>query len=60
MNIRDTVDSLMQKPVSRKQFLQHVGILMLIMIGIGPLLHSLSNSHHEPEDGGYGVAPFGH
>lgn len=58
MSVKENFDSLMQKPLSRKQFLQHVGILALAVIGLGPLLHLLTGSH-DKTDGGYGVTPFG-
>lgn len=45
MAIKQIVDKALQTPMSRKEFLKHAGLLMLVVIGVPSLLHALSESH---------------
>ncbi len=59
MDIKKNLNQLLSRPVTRKEFVKQLGILLLAVIGIGPLLHILSGSQHQSEADGYGIAPFG-
>ena len=59
MDFKKNLNQLLRRPVTRKEFMQHVGILLLGVIGLGPLLRILSGSQHQTDVGGYGVTPFG-
>jgi len=59
--IRDQIDELFSKEMTRKEFLQHVGSGMLILFGISGLLSALTQSkptQRQPSLG-YGASAYG-
>jgi arginine exporter protein ArgO len=63
--MKDNMSALLNKEVSRKEFLQHVGIAILALIGVGGLLKTLSESsknqlQQSSQSGfGYGSGTYG-
>lgn len=58
------INDLLQKEVSRKEFLKYIGVAILGVIGITQLLNNLQKSlapkqieHKQPT--GYGASPYG-
>lgn len=55
---------LLQKDVSRQEFLKYMGIGALTVVGIMPLLNSLTSVNMTPmakkSTQGYGSTPYGH
>ncbi|HUD20623.1 MAG TPA: hypothetical protein VMQ44_00975 [Candidatus Saccharimonadales bacterium] len=41
--IREAVGNLLAKPVTRKEFLSYVGVLLLALVGVSALLRSISD-----------------
>jgi hypothetical protein len=59
--MNDKVQSILQKEVSRKEFLQHIFFAVLAMMGINGLLKALSQSgspRRQPSMG-YGSSAYG-
>jgi hypothetical protein len=59
--MRDQIDALLSKEMSRKEFLQHIGSGFLILFGISGLLRALTQQH-TPSRGqgtGYGSSAYG-
>lgn len=53
---------LLSKEMTRKEFLVHVGMLLLIITGISGLLKTLSDPHlanHTKPTTGFGSGPYG-
>jgi hypothetical protein len=61
----DNFKDLLQKPMDRKGFLQHIGIGMLALTGVGVIVNSLVRSNSKSvllqQDGGisYGTSAYG-
>jgi hypothetical protein len=52
---------LLSKEITRKEFLLHIGLLLLIITGISALLKTLSNPHllTPPATLGFEAGPYG-
>jgi len=52
---------LLNKEMNRKEFLAHIGALLLAVIGIGALLRTLSDPHpgKKTSSNGYGSSNYG-
>lgn len=50
---------LLSKEMNRKEFLVHIGALLLAVIGISSLLRTLSNPHPSKRNSGYGSNNYG-
>lgn len=71
MSVKSTIDQTLQKPMSRRDFLSHVGALLLAVIGITSILHSLGLHDDAPRphtarsgsapkaQSGYGSSSYG-
>lgn len=59
--MRDQIDTLFSKEMSRKEFLQHVGSGLLIVLGISGMLKALNGqqSSSRPQGMGYGASAYG-
>ncbi|MCA9331647.1 hypothetical protein KC968_01755 [Candidatus Saccharibacteria bacterium] len=60
--IKEHINELFEKEMSRKEFVQYVGSSLLIVFGISGLLKSLSQLHSPPRqisDSGYGSSAYG-
>jgi hypothetical protein len=59
--IRDEINKLMNKPMDRKGFLQHIGATILIVTGITGLIAALTNPTGTERRGsaGYGGSRYG-
>lgn len=60
----NALHNLLQKDVSRQDFLKYMGVGVLTVVGIMPLLNSLTSGHMAPmgkkSNQGYGSTPYGH
>lgn len=57
------INDIMQKEVSRKEFLYYIGVALLSVIGVTAMLQNLSKLHggtNQKESLGYGASPYGH
>lgn len=57
-------DQLLAKPLTRKEFLLHLGLLAVAVTGITGLLHTISNpdllsSRHKKVSAGFGSGSYG-
>ncbi len=56
-------EQLLSKEMSRKEFLLHVGFLLLAITGISGLLRTISNpnlvNNHKQASVGFGSGPYG-
>jgi hypothetical protein len=69
MSVKQTVDELLAKPMSRKAFLGQVGALLLAVVGVSSILKSLgvhqsqTSSHSvqssQKVEEGYGDSAYG-
>lgn len=71
MALKNAVDQALKKPMSRRDFLAHVGAAMLAVIGVTTILHSLGlheagqsqtarvNSPTADGGGSYGSSAYG-
>jgi hypothetical protein len=67
MSNLNQLEQILTKEVSRKEFLQHVGVLILGVIGVSALMNrlsQLSGSRSEksaslPQSNGYGARSYG-
>lgn len=59
--INDTVQSLLNKEVSRKEFLQHVGFAIVAATGMATIIKSLQSHHVTPKslNHTYGASAYG-
>lgn len=60
--MRDQIDTLFNKEMTRKEFLQHVGSGILILFGISGLLNALAGqqkSGQRTQSMGYGTSAYG-
>ena len=58
--MREQIDELFGKEMSRKEFLQHVGSGLLIIFGISGLLKALTQQPKaQSRSTGYGVSAYG-
>ena len=53
------VKKFMEKPMSRKQFLAHMGATTLALTGVGGIIKSLSDLHSTKVSHGYGGSNYG-
>jgi hypothetical protein len=58
MAIKETISEVLNRPVSRREFLKQVGMLVLAVVGVTALLHSIKKPD-QTESGGYGLPPYG-
>lgn len=67
MALKNAVDQALKKPMNRRDFLAHIGVAMLAIIGVPTILHSLGlhdsgqpQANHVAESGGsYGGSAYG-
>lgn len=69
MSVKNAIDQSLQKPMSRRDFLGHIGALFLAVIGITSVLHSLGLHDDAPQqqaarstaaaNRGYGSSAYG-
>lgn len=58
--MKDQIDQLFAKEMTRKEFLQHIGSAMLILFGISGLLKALTSQSTKRENSfGYGSSAYG-
>lgn len=61
--MRREVESFLDKNMSRKDFLKHVGLLLLSVIGIGNIIKYISGTEYfsgiTNQAKGYGANPYG-
>ncbi len=60
--MKDQLQLLLDKEMSRKEFLQHIGAAILIFFGISGLLKALTHqqtSTAQPRDMSYGSSAYG-
>ncbi len=60
--MKDQINALLVKEMTRKEFLQHIGSAMLIMLGISGVLKTLTSLNagkSQKSEMGYGVSPYG-
>lgn len=58
--MRDQIDQLFAKEMTRKDFLQHVGSGMLILFGISGLIKAFTSHQPSKQTGfGYGASTYG-
>lgn len=46
---QNPIQSLLSKPLSRKEFLQHIGVLLLSVIGINQAIQHLLRHNPQPD-----------
>jgi len=51
------IQDLLQKEVSRKEFLRHLGIGLISIMGLSTLVKLSGYKHHDAH--GYGSSPYG-
>lgn len=56
--VKERIDEILHKPMSRQQFLKHIGLLMLAVTGITTVINTLEgkNSSKVSSNGGDGMA----
>ncbi len=59
MDYKKTLNKLLTKDLSRKEFLTHAGVAVLTMVGITRLLHSLHESYGSDGAGGKKASAYG-
>jgi hypothetical protein len=64
MNINKEIDKILKKPMSRKQFLQHIGMVLLGVLGVNAMISRLIQPEKHmpgaPEEGRrWGNGKFG-
>jgi hypothetical protein len=61
MNIKETVDSIVQKPMDRREFLWHVGAAGLAVVGVSGVLKALNDrqSSGRRASSSYGGSAYG-
>lgn len=57
--MRDQIDQLFAKEMTRKEFLQHVGSGILILFGISGLIKAFTQQPSKQSGFGYGVSAYG-
>ena len=58
--MKNQLDALLSKQMTRKEFLQHVGAALLILLGISQLLHALQTKPQgRSQTAGYGASAYG-
>ena len=61
--MKNEITTLMTKPMDRKDFLKHVGIVVLAVTGVTGLLaalnHGVSGVPSQTQHGGYGGSRYG-
>ncbi len=68
-NVRKNLNNLLEKPMDRRDFLKHIGIGAVLVVGLGPMLKLLSspakadgsnqNTHAAAGGYGYGDMAYG-
>ncbi len=56
--MRNELDALLSKRMTRKEFLQHIGSVLLVVVGAGALL-SAFKPQHKSYGSGYGSSSYG-
>jgi hypothetical protein len=59
MQLKQQLDTVLKKKVSRKEFLKHTGLGVVALSGVGTALRMLSSESHDTQTGGYGSAAYG-
>jgi hypothetical protein len=61
MEIKKTLDGLLQKDMDRKEFLAHVGVAGLAVFGVSNVIKSLTEGSgpRDKRSGGYGGSAYG-
>lgn len=64
MNLAPSIVELLEKPMDRKEFLRHMGVGALLIVGLGFLVRSsnLFTSNKSQQlgvSGAYGMSPYG-
>lgn len=60
--MKDQLQTLLEKEMSRKEFLQHVGAALLVLFGVSGLISSLTGrptQTQQTQDMGYGSSVYG-
>lgn len=58
--MKNEMQELFSKEMTRKEFLQHIGAALLIMLGISGLIKALLGQQKQPSSTvGYGVSAYG-
>jgi hypothetical protein len=63
--IKERVDELLTKPMNRRQFLKHAGLLVLAVVGVTNILNTLEPKQGETKQSassgapGYGASVYG-
>lgn len=56
--MKDQIEQLFSKEMTRKEFLQHVGAAALVVLGVSGLVNALQPKHHA-RTLGYGASAYG-
>ena len=63
MKTPESITALLQKPMDRRDFIQHIGVALLLATGGGMIIRSLGGlrgqSESKPSAGGYGSSAYG-
>lgn len=66
MFYKEKLEQLLNKPMTRQEFLRNVGLMLLGFIGLGSALNTLAHGHSHPESHnqlgvhhGFGGGKFG-
>ncbi len=54
-----SINQLLEKEVTRTEFLRHIGLAFLALVGVTSLLKSLETSSQPKRSGGYGRSSYG-
>ena len=57
--MREQIDELFNKEMTRKEFLQHVGAGILVLFGVSGLLKALTQQQTRKQGMGYGSSAYG-
>lgn len=59
--IKEQIDTLFSKEMSRKEFLQHIGAGIMIVFGVSGVLKALAGQENQPRKAGlgYGASAYG-
>ena len=57
--IKQQIATLLEKEVDRKDFLKHVGVAVVAMVGLSSILSNLSSLDGSRKTSGYGKSSYG-
>ena len=57
--MRDQIANLFEKEMDRKDFLRHIGIAFVAVVGLSTILTALERMSSSDKTGGYGGSAYG-